>query len=78
MNVVFETPPRNHGQTVSVSYAATDDMVIRRTRDASDGRTLYDVSKRSGSDEGDYQNGAPTNERWHEATAADIQRYELD
>jgi hypothetical protein len=70
----FHTPPRNQGQIVIVSYTQIDGVVIRRTHDQSDQTTTYATSRAKISDEGDYWNGEPDNQRWKSVSSDEVDR----
>ena len=53
----FVTPPENQGQIVDVSYAITEQGVVERRHDRSDGRTSYRFAKYT-----------PALERWADRT----------
>lgn len=78
-SVTFHVPPRNQGQSVTYSYAQTEDgHVIECREDRSDGETSYRISKALANDEGDYWNGGPRNKRWRAVTPKEIKRYGLN
>lgn len=63
-HVDFITPAANQGQAVTTSYGCDENYVYKRIEDSSDGEvTIYRSSLLKG-DEGDYQNGSPSNKRW--------------
>lgn len=55
----FVTPPENGGQIVTVDYAATENYILERTRDASTGEETVVAYLWPESGEFEPQNGRP-------------------
>jgi len=64
----WTVPLEKQGQIIEHAYVLCVNMVLRRTTDKSTNEVTYHASAALAADEGDYQNGAPQNKRWHQIT----------